>query len=60
MRQQKLYRVHIGLVDSEGDHSNWSGTNVAAKDAVAAAKKVRLGKGEYVEQVVLLAQIDVE
>jgi len=58
MKDTKLYRVELGLLDDDRDAMNWRSSNVVAKDAPEAVKKTRLRKNEYVVAVALIATID--
>ena len=55
----KLYKLHIALIDRDGEEvSNWRSETVVATDAAHAIGRVRMGKGEFVESVELIAHID--
>lgn len=60
MKDTKLYKIELGLLDGDGDVHNWNSLTVIAKDAPEAIKKTRLHKDEYVLAVAMVSTVDVK
>lgn len=48
-----IYKVVIGYKGKDGDTDNWCSEKVLAYDVTSAIKKIKLGREEYVAQVIL-------
>ncbi len=55
MKTNKVYRVQIGKIWESADEPNFSEEKVVASDVLAAVKKLRLKKDEYISEIELIA-----
>lgn len=61
MKGLKLYKVTVGHATAKsGDCTNWMGSNVIARDALAAAKKKKLSRNEYIVAIEMLNTVEIE
>ncbi len=54
MKTNKVYRVQVGKVWESDDEPNFTEERVVASDVLAAVKKLRLRKDEYISEVELI------